>query len=182
MARANTETASFDARETSADSCDDVDRCERALSDIFRVKRGALARLAWRLTRSRVDAEDLVQQAFLRAHERDLQMSHDQLFGWLTTVIRRLAIDRSRQSAVHLRYAELQWACGTCYEEPSSFDELDKWIRMLPVGLERTFTLWCAGLSYKAIAVAQRLPIGTVSARVLRAKMQLRALRMADQE
>lgn len=181
MVRAYMKTAAPDARATNSDSSDRVTRHERVLHETYRIRRGVLTQFAQRLTRSRVEAEDLVQQAFLGAFERELPISGDELFGWLTTVIRRLAVDRQRRSAVHLRYAELQRASSIHLEEPWTMEDLDGWIRKLPIGLRCTFKLWCAGASYQAIALTQHLPIGTVSARVQRAKLQVRALCMAEQ-
>jgi RNA polymerase sigma-70 factor (ECF subfamily) len=150
---------------------------ERVLHDVFRTRRGVLTRFAERLTRNRFDAEDLVQRAFLRACERNLQMPAEQLVRWLTTVIRRLAIDRLRHDAVHLRFAELQWSlCMHVEAESVTPDDVTGWICTLPDALRRTFLLWRAGVPYQAIALAHGVPLGTVSARVLRAKAQLRAL------
>jgi DNA-directed RNA polymerase specialized sigma24 family protein len=60
--------------------------------------------------------------------------------------------------------------------ESVSSNDVTGWICALPDSLRRTFLLWWEGAPYQAIALAQGIPVGTVSARVLRAKAQLRAL------
>ena len=61
-------------------------------------ERPRLLGLAYRLTGSRADAEDLVQEAFGRLAVAD---GVDRPAAWLTTVTTRLAID-------HLRLARVQ--------------------------------------------------------------------------
>jgi RNA polymerase sigma-70 factor (ECF subfamily) len=62
----------------------------------FQALRGRLYGLAYRMVGSRADAEDLVQEAYLRWHEAD----HDRIESaeaWLVTTTSRLAIDRLRR-------------------------------------------------------------------------------------
>ena len=154
---------------------------ERVLCDVFRARYDVLTSFAMRFTRNRSDAEDLVQYAFLRACERNLQLPADQLQRWLTTVIRRLAIDRLRQDAVRARFAELELSSIVHTTTASATaGEVAAWICRLPGALQRTFVLWWEGASYQAIALAHGVPIGTVAARVLRAKVQLRTLCSGD--
>ena len=62
----------------------------------FQALRGRLFGLAYRMVGSRADAEDLVQEAYLRWHEAD----HDRIESaeaWLVTTTSRLALDRLRR-------------------------------------------------------------------------------------
>ena len=62
----------------------------------FQAVRGRLYGLAYRMVGSRADAEDLVQEAYLRWHEAD----HDRIESaeaWLVTTTSRLALDRLRR-------------------------------------------------------------------------------------
>jgi RNA polymerase sigma-70 factor, ECF subfamily len=62
----------------------------------FQALRGRLYGLAYRMVGSRADAEDLVQEAYLRWHEAD----HDRIESaeaWLVTTTSRLALDRLRR-------------------------------------------------------------------------------------
>jgi RNA polymerase sigma-70 factor (ECF subfamily) len=63
--------------------------------DLFEAERPRLTGLAYRVTGSIADAEDVVQEAWMRWAARDTA-SVDNPAGWLTTVTSRLAIDRLR--------------------------------------------------------------------------------------
>ena len=62
-----------------------------------------LLSVAYRLTGTVADAEDIVQDAWLRWAARD-SLAVENLKAWLTTVVSRLALDRLR-SAAHRREA-----------------------------------------------------------------------------
>jgi RNA polymerase sigma-70 factor, ECF subfamily len=64
-------------------------------------ERPLLVGLAYRITGSRVEAEDIVQDAWLRARRTDAA-TIDNPAGWLTRVVARLALDHLR-SARHRR-------------------------------------------------------------------------------
>ncbi len=61
----------------------------------FEASRPRLQALAYRILGSRTDAEDAVQEAWLRLDRTDLAQV-DNLGGWLTTVTARLCLDRLR--------------------------------------------------------------------------------------
>ena len=61
-------------------------------------QRPRLVGLAYRITGSRVDAEDIVQEAWERVRRAD-QTTIDEPAAWLTTVVSRLALDHLRASA-----------------------------------------------------------------------------------
>jgi RNA polymerase sigma-70 factor (ECF subfamily) len=64
----------------------------------FEVERPRLLGLAYRILGSLVDAEDVVQEAWLRWNGAD-QQAIERPGAWLTTVTTRLAIDRMRSAA-----------------------------------------------------------------------------------
>jgi RNA polymerase sigma-70 factor (ECF subfamily) len=70
----------------------------------FEVLRPHLMSVAYRLTGTVADAEDIVQEAWLRWHRQDSETSTAiaDLRAWLTTVVSRLGLDRLR-SAAHRR-------------------------------------------------------------------------------
>ncbi|MDG4664146.1 sigma-70 family RNA polymerase sigma factor [Mycobacterium sp. 236(2023)] len=71
--------------------------------DEFEQMRPHLLSVAYRLTGTVADAEDIVQDAWLRWAARD-SLAVENLKAWLTTVVSRLALDRLR-SAAHRREA-----------------------------------------------------------------------------
>jgi RNA polymerase sigma-70 factor (ECF subfamily) len=65
-------------------------------TELFNSLRGRLFGLAYRMTGSRADAEDLVQEAYIRWHDAD----HNRIESpeaWLVTTTTRLALDRLRR-------------------------------------------------------------------------------------
>ena len=62
------------------------------MTDIFEAERSRLVRIAARVVGDRAEAEDLVQQAWLRMHRTDVEIEN--LPAWLTTVTTRLCLDR----------------------------------------------------------------------------------------
>ena len=76
-----------------------------ALAQVFEGERARLLTLAHRVLASRADAEDAVQEAWLRLAHQEPD-SIDNLGGWLTTVVGRVCLDmlrsrRARPGALH---------------------------------------------------------------------------------
>ncbi|WP_370616574.1 sigma-70 family RNA polymerase sigma factor [Mumia sp. Pv 4-285] len=71
-----------------------------ALAGAFEEQRGRLEAVAYRMLGSRTDAEDAVQEAWLRLMRQDAA-TIDNLSGWLTTVVGRVCIDMLRARAAH---------------------------------------------------------------------------------
>ncbi len=80
---------------------------EELLAHAFEEQRGRLVAVAYRILGSRTDAEDAVQEAWLRLARQD-PGAIDNLGGWLTTVVSRVCIDvlRSRKSRPEASYDE----------------------------------------------------------------------------
>ncbi len=76
-------------------------------TDIFDAERSRLVALATRVVGDPVEAEDLVQQAWLRMHRTDVDIEN--VPGWLTTVTTRLCLDRLK-SRTPVPHAELPTA------------------------------------------------------------------------
>jgi RNA polymerase sigma-70 factor (ECF subfamily) len=64
------------------------------LTERFEAERPRLLRIAGRLLSDPSEAEDAVQQAWLRLHANEVELHN--LAGWLTTVTTRLCLDRLR--------------------------------------------------------------------------------------
>jgi RNA polymerase sigma-70 factor (ECF subfamily) len=72
------------------------DRAER-LDALFRAQRGRLWGLAYRLTGSAEDADDVVQEAFARLVGRAMESAPDDAGAWLARVATNLGIDALRR-------------------------------------------------------------------------------------
>jgi RNA polymerase sigma-70 factor, ECF subfamily len=151
-----------------------------------------LYRTAFRLTGNKAQAEDLVQETYLRAW-RSLSQLH-RLSGvqpWMFRILRTVFIDQLRRASSRPKLVtDLERMLAAC-EEPSPpevFDvkdrrELDEVfdqeiisaISELPDG-ECVALLFqvVGGLSYHEISEALECPVGTVMSRIHRAKRWLR--------
>jgi RNA polymerase sigma factor (sigma-70 family) len=144
--------------------------------------------IAYRIGGDRSDAEELVQDAFVRAYRamagypaariRDLRIR-----GWLTTILLNAGRNRSRVRRVST--VELVFDPGSepAVDPLTRRDERETWARLL-AGLtpaQRTAVVLrhVDGLSYAEIAEAVGRPEGTVKAHVHRGLAALRAALVA---
>lgn len=89
-----------------------------AATEVFETNRTRLAAIAYRMLGAPDDADDVVQDAWLKFSRTDLD-SIDNAAGWLTTVVTRLSIDRLR-SAQHRRETYVgPWLADPIETEPS---------------------------------------------------------------
>jgi RNA polymerase sigma-70 factor (ECF subfamily) len=89
-----------------------TDHMDANPAEIFGTLRPRLFSIAYRMLGTRADAEDIVQDAWLRWHETD-QTKLQSAEAWLVTVTTRLAIDRLRS-----RKAEREAYIGWWLPEP----------------------------------------------------------------
>lgn len=136
---------------------------------------------ALNLTRNGADAEDLVQQAFLKLAKgyskvRDI----GKVKSWLFSTLYRQFIDQRRKIN---RYPEIQYeetSVETLAIEPTGIGEgLDcggvlAALKSLKESLRLPLTLfYFEHYSYREIAEAMELPLGTVMSRLYRGKAEL---------
>ncbi|HZE37342.1 MAG TPA: sigma-70 family RNA polymerase sigma factor [Stackebrandtia sp.] len=78
-----------------------------ALAETFAAQRTRLEAVAFRMLGSRADAEDAVQEAWLRLDRTDAA-AIDSIAAWLTTVVGRICLDmlRSRRSHAETSYGD----------------------------------------------------------------------------
>ena len=66
-----------------------------ALSETFEASRGRLRGIAYRMLGSAAEADDAVQETWLRVQRSDMA-GVDNVGGWLTTVVARICLDMLR--------------------------------------------------------------------------------------
>jgi len=155
----------------------------------------SLYRTALRLTRNQQEAEDLVQETMLKAFRfsKSYQPGTN-LRAWLFRILNTSAINRYRKQATHptpatlpdgeefYLYNRIRDLSGqeltTAAEDEVLSKYLDedvyKALNDLPINFRMPVILAdIEGMSYKEIAEALQIPIGTVMSRISRARRQL---------
>ncbi len=97
------------------------DSTERRRAAVFEEERGRLTGLAYRMLRSQADAEDAVQEAWLRLTRQSFG-TIENLAGWLTTVVGRVCIDMLRARAVKAEtpFEEDGWGWTVSADRPDA--------------------------------------------------------------
>ncbi|MGQ4718837.1 sigma-70 family RNA polymerase sigma factor [Streptomyces anulatus] len=95
------------------------------MTEAFEAQRDRLRAVAHRMLGSHADAEDVVQEAWLRLSRQDSTTIHN-LAGWLTTVVGRISLDvlRSRQARPEASYDDrLSELVVTLDDDPAPEDD-----------------------------------------------------------
>jgi RNA polymerase sigma-70 factor (ECF subfamily) len=140
--------------------------------------------LARWLTSTDQDAEDVVQEAYLRAFKFFDTFHGGDSRAWLLTIVRHTAYTWLRQNRDHelaASFDDEQYDAETVSEssEEVLLDVLEQQllreaIAALPVEFREVIVLNALeDLSYKEIAVVVNIPIGTVMSRLARARKRL---------
>jgi len=143
--------------------------------------------LARWLTRNHEDAEDMVQEAFLRAFSALENLRGEDAKPWLLTIVRNTCMTwgkRNRNAAAMIAFEEQ----GEDPSEPSpdpeeilliscDREQVRKALEQLPSDFREAIVLReLEGLSYKEIASAIGVPLGTVMSRLSRGRDWLRRI------
>jgi RNA polymerase sigma-70 factor (ECF subfamily) len=177
-----------------------------ACEELFVRHRGIAYRVAFRLLGNEQDALDAVQDGLLKAFSALGDFDGRSGFRtWLVRVVTNAAIDlgrkRGRRAALGIVAghgfgpADPADADGHRRPEPATDDDparglhredlrraLDAALARLSTPIRTTFVLFAeAGLSYKEIAEAQNVPIGTVMSRLNHARKKLQSFLNLDE-
>lgn len=171
-----------------------------AFEELYRLHRSRVFALALSYVRDEKDAEDVVQEVFLRVHRSlgDFQGS-SRLFTWLYRITANLAIDhlrRPRRREVALDDVVDEHLSASRSSEPPGFDpheqlrmaalgaRIHRCIEQLPVYHRDVIVMReLRGLSYEEMAVLAGVSKGTIMSRLFHARQKLqRALRDSYRE
>ncbi|WHO37401.1 sigma-70 family RNA polymerase sigma factor [Sphingobium sp. AP49] len=143
----------------------------------------ALMRYARRLTGNESDAEDLVQDALVRAYANvDKYERGRPLRIWLFSILHNVFVSGTRRAAVRERFRADVVAQADPVEAPTQeqsvrLHQIEAALAALPEEQQAVLHLVAVeGLSYQDAAVAIGIPIGTLISRLSRARARLRAL------
>jgi RNA polymerase sigma-70 factor, ECF subfamily len=143
------------------------------------------------LTRNRTDAEDLVQETYVRAIRAIGRLRDDSnVKGWLFTILRNIWLNEVRQRRKAPESLDVETDEGTsifvdegtegpheAYVASLERHHVRAAIQQLPEEAREVILLreW-EGLSYQEIATVLDCPVGTVMSRLARARAKLRDL------
>jgi RNA polymerase sigma-70 factor (ECF subfamily) len=183
--------AASEAREA-AEERDWVRRCregdERAFQALLVRYRGRALYVAAQMLRDRAEAEDVVQEAFLRVFRSIRAFRGEARFhSWLYRIVVNLCLDRARRapSSPPLSLDEV-WDLRAAPERTPEAAEtrlrVEALLARLSPELRGTLLLReMGGLSYEEIASELRIPVGTVRSRLNAAREQFRRLWLAEE-
>lgn len=153
----------------------------------------ALYGFAMVLTRNRAEAEDLVQETYLRAARAFGRLVPDSnLKSWLFAIMRNIRLNQVRHEKSGPQFVEIdaeeesrwQWLDHTAAADPHTVflqkverEQVRLAIERLPEHYREVIVLRdLEGFSYQQIASILECPAGTVMSRLGRAREHLRAL------
>ena len=147
---------------------------------------GAAYNLARWLTRNDHDAEDLVQEAYLRAFKFFDSFRGEDGRAWLLAIVRNTCytwLKQNRVQELHDSFDEDMHSEADSSGDPQSLmlqnankELLNRGIEALPLEFREILIMReLEDLSYKEIATVAGIPIGTVMSRLARARNMLRA-------
>jgi RNA polymerase sigma-70 factor, ECF subfamily len=179
-AMSETRTSAAITAETAAQERQWVARCrvgdEVALTCLIARHRNRLVRTATNLLRDRHEAEDIAQEAFLKAFREIGKLRDDRAFsGFIYRICVRLCMDKLRLKRAELvEFDKAQPHSGGAVENKVVVEKL---LAQLPAELRTTLVLReMEQLSYEEVAEVMRVPIGTVRSRLHTARERFRKL------
>ena len=147
---------------------------------------------ALRLTRSRQDAEDLVQETTMKAYRHREKFAPGTNFkGWISTIMRNTFINqyRKQKTRQHInqpvedltRVIENKNVINNSGEQNLRMEELKLMMGSIRDIYTVPFLMYYQGYEYKEIAEKLSVPIGTVKSRIFQARIKMKSMIQARQ-
>jgi RNA polymerase sigma-70 factor, ECF subfamily len=146
-------------------------------------------RVAWALLRNRSDADDVVQECFLRLYRKRAWHDLNDERAYLARVVWRMARDRQRRPAREEGGMEMDTVTAIDHSpeaaavSSSGIARIHRLIDTLPEDLRQPLVLsTLEEMTSAQVAIALGIPEGTVRTRIQRARMLLRQKLGSHQE
>lgn len=143
-----------------------------------------LEKFAYSLTSNREEAQDLLQETFLKAlSHRDKFVGYSNLKAWTFTIMKNTFINNYRKQQKENTHNDntknnffinlTKDISPTRPDSELSVTEINKKIEELPEEFKKPFKMFLAGFKYKEIADKLDLKIGTVKSRIFFTRKRL---------
>ena len=172
--------------------CDEAERRDERFEEMVGRQSRFMFQVAFGLLRNRQDAEDAVQEAFLKLYRGEAWLRMENEKGFLARTVWRVALDhlpRAAERTLDLSEMELAASGGAGVSpEQSAVDKderavLRRLIDGLPEELRQPLVLSSVEeMTSREVAEAMGIPEGTVRTRVMRARVELKRRFVAMKE
>ena len=156
---------------------------ENGFAALVRDATPRLFRLAFRVLGNRAEAEDAVQEAYVRAYDALASGGYAEqtrMEAWLYTIVGRVSVDMLRKRKVRAYLGEgddpthAGWA-GVTVEQLTASLELESWLAALPAEQRAAVVLkYVEGMTSKEVGEALGVSEGAVEQRLVRARAKLK--------
>ena len=151
-----------------------------SLETNIKKEEGYLKALAYKLSKSQDDAQDLLQDTWVRIIENYPTYDNRNKFrSWASVIMKNIFINNIRSGkrkgvSVGIEYAKV------CVDDNRRAEYIDKFIykaiNNLPHEMSAVFYLYLKGYAYEEIAHLMSIPLGTVKSRIFCTKKRLQAI------
>ena len=146
-----------------------------------------LFRFAFRLTKNRDDASDLLQETSLKVLDNHDKFAEETNFkAWAYTLMRNIFINNYRKMVREQTYVDqtenlyhLNIPQNSGFDSPEgaySIAEITQAINSFSKEYRQPFAMHVAGFKYESIAEEMNLPLGTVKSRIFFARKKLQQI------
>jgi RNA polymerase sigma-70 factor (ECF subfamily) len=163
--------------------CGEAERRDERFEEMVERQSRFMFQVAFGLLRNRQDAEDAVQEAFLKLYRGEAWLRMDNEKGFLARTVWRVALDHLPRAERTLDVSEMELAASGgagVSPEQSAVDKdervvLRRLIDGLPEELRQPLVLSSVEeMTSREVAEAMGIPEGTVRTRVMRARAELK--------
>ena len=148
---------------------------EHAFGEFYQRHARSVWTYVYRVTNDPADADDIVQEAFLRLFQTDLSVDDETLRRYVFRIAGNLIADRWRRKVRHERHAQDATADGS-QPQPQDFDVARIFSELKPRERALLWLAYVEGGTHADIAESLRLARGSVKVLLSRARARLRDL------
>lgn len=166
------------------EKCYDGNRA--AYREFYELYAGELLAIAFRYMKTTQEAEDVLQEAFIKAFENLASFNKQaSLKTWLTRIVINTALNmlRKRHANIHWETIEFDYIeTSTLPLDNYNYAELVAFIQQLPIGCQSVFNLYAIeGYAHKEIAELLTISIGTSKSQYHRARVLLQEIIVSEE-